>query len=430
MRKRKVALFNSGATWRSKRRAIAGALLTSLVVCAALLSHALLFSSGPASQAARDRQLQSAPPGRYLYYVLKQSSGFVLARARAGGDSQPTEAPHVVARFGEDFGQTTADTVISLQGSPDGHYLAIDGTRSDGEFVWIFDTRRLVLTLQPANISGTFLHWLPGSSDTFLYRPMFPRGPDAPLVANSWNPGLWEVNATTGAFTNIDIHVPAAFLVDAVPSPDGSQIVYSTSAGLGMGSTIWSMDAHGQHQKRLLQLSDDAQDIAGLFAWSPGGKTIAYERLADSPTPFLPASLWIMNPQGGTQHLLAQTDGGHGFALLWSPDGTKIAFVARTNPNTSTADQSMQSLKSAIEVIDVSSKQARMLAGPAQTGVQINADPVWSADSSQVTFVAFNPLNPELGGTIHYWTASANSSSMAPAAAQISQPITHVVAFG
>lgn len=431
MRKRKVTLLNSGAARYGKRGTIAGAVLAGLLVCAALLSHTLLFSPGRSSQAARETHIGSTPTpgGHYLYYVLKQSSGFVLARAQAGANNQPTETPHVVASFGEAFGQTTADTVISLQLSPDGRYLAIDGTRSDGEFVWIFDTRRLALTLQPANVSGTFLHWLPGASETFLYRPMFPRGPNAPLIAGSWNPGLWEVNAATGAFINIDIHVPAAYLVDAMPSPDGSQIVYSTSAGLGLGSDIWIMDAHGQHQRHLLQLSGDAQGIAGLFAWSPGGQTIAYERLADSPTPFLPSGLWMMNAQGGAQRFLAQADGGHGFALVWSPDGTKIAFVARTNPTTSQADQSTQSLKSAIEVIDVSSRRVTTLAGPAQTGVQINAGPAWSADSARVTFVAFNPLNPELGGTVRYWTASAYAHATTPAAAQFAQPITHVVAF-
>lgn len=429
MRKRKVTLLDSGTLRWSRRRVITGVALAGLMACATLLSHMILFSSGSASQAARDRQTESTQNSRYLYYVLKQASGFVLARARAGGDNQPTETPRVVAHFGEGFGQTTADTVVSLQPSPDGYYLAIDGTRSDGEFVWIFDTRRLVLTLLPANVSGTLLHWLPGARGIFLYRPMFPRGPDAPLVGGAWNPGLWEVNATTGAFTNIDIHMPSAYLVDATPSPDGTQIVYSTSDGLGMGSSVWLMDIHGRHQTRLLQLSGDAQGIAGLFAWAPGGQSIAYERLTDSPTPFLPSGLWIMNRQGGTQHFLAQADGGHGFGLVWSPDGTKIAFVARTNANTSMADQSTQSLKSAIEVIDVSSRHTRMLAGPAQTGVQINASPVWSADSSRVTFVAFNPLNPEFGGTVNYWMVSAKPGSMTPAATQLAQPVTHVIAF-
>ncbi len=429
MREGKVKLLNSGAARRGGQRILAGMALAGLLVCAMLASHALLFVSARSSQTAHSVERRALQGGPYLYYVLKRPQGFVLARARAGANHQPLETPRMVASFGDDFGQTTADTIVSLQLSPDGRYMAIDGTRSDGEFVWIFDAQRLALTLQPASAGGTFLHWLPGSSETFLFRPMFPRGPDAPLNGGSWNPGLWEINALTGAITNIDIHVPSAWLVDAVPSPDGSQIVYSTCAGLGMGSDIWRMDIHSGRRVHLLQLSGDAHSVAGLFTWSPNGQTLAYERLADSPTPFLPAGLWLMNPQGGSQRFLAQADGGHGFALSWSPDGQKIAFVARTNPNESTADQSPQSLKSAIEVVDVSSRRAWTVAGPAQTGVQISADPTWDATGAQITFAAFNPLNPELGGTVSYWTASAKPGAIVPSATRVSPAITHVVAF-
>jgi Tol biopolymer transport system component len=189
------------------------------------------------------------------------------------------------------------------------------------------------------------------------------------------------------------------------------------------------MDVHGQNQTHLLQLASNAQSIAGLFAWSPNGQTIAYERLADSPTPFLPASLWLMNRQGQAQHFLAQADGGHGFALVWSPDGQKVAFVARTNPSTSMADQSMQALKSAVEVVDISSQQVSTVASPAQTGVQINAAPTWNATSTQITFAAFNPLNPELGGTVHYWSVNTHPTETTPSVTQLSQPVTHVIAI-
>jgi WD40 repeat protein len=371
-----------------------------------------------------------AQKDHYLYYVLKQSGGFVLARALAGAESQPVGTPHVVASFGDDFGQTSADTIISLQPSPDGRYVAIDGTRSDGELLWIFDTRYMTLNLEPANASGTFLHWLPGSSDVFLYRPMFPVGPYAPLDKGSWNPGLWEVNAATGKIINLAIRGPSAYLVDAAASPNGSQIIYSTSAGLGEGSDIWLMNVHGQRSTHLLSLSGGVSGIAGMFAWSPNGQSIAYESLVDSPTPFLPAGVWVMNRQGSDRHFLAEADGGHGFALNWSPDGTKIAFVARTNPGQSMADQSTQALKSAIEVVNVSSGHAWTAASSVQTGAQINADPLWSADSSRITFAAYNPLNPDLGGTVRYWSVSATPDPVMPSVVPLSQPVTHVIMPG
>lgn len=431
MRTKKYTPWNMKMAQGIRRRAGAMIVMITLVISVlALVSFLALLHSGYATlNTLSYKQGLQAQGGRYLYYVLKQSSGFVLARARAGTNNQPVETPRVVASFGNDFGQASTDTIISLQLSPDSRYLAIDGTRSDGELLWLFDTRRLMLHLDPANASGTFLHWLPGPDDTFLYRPMFPRGPDAPLNGGIWNPGLWEIDANTGGIMNIDIHTPSAFLVDAVPSPDGTQIIYSTSSSLGMGSEVWTMDIHGHHQTRLLQLSGSTRNIAGLFAWSPDGRTIAYERLADSPTPFLPAGIWLMNRQGSTQHFLAQADGGHGFPLAWSPDGRKIAFVARTNPTESAADQNMQALKSAIEVVDVNSRQVLMVANPAQTGLQINTAPAWDAESSRITFTASQPLNPVLGGTITYWSANVRPPGAAPSVTSLAQAVVHVIAF-
>lgn len=431
MRKRRDILLNSR---EARGRLLVAIALAGLTICAALLSHILLFSGGATAHV-------SSPPTpvatskSYLYFVLKQGDAFVLARARAGADDQPTDSPQILASFDDGFGESSGDSVISLQLSPDTRFLAIDGTRSDGEFLWIFDTSRKTLKREPANVSGTFLHWLSKDEGIFLYRPILPLGPDAPLkgAGDDWNPGLWIGNALTDTFTNIDIHMPASLLVDAISAPDDSEIIYSTSSGMGMGSDIWSVDLRGGHRVHLLQLSDDddddAQDIAGMFSWSPDGQSIAYERLDDGPTPFLPAGLWLMDRQGGHQRLLAEVDGGHGFSLRWSPDSTKIAFVARTNPSVSMADQTTQALQSAIQVAEVSSGHTWTVASPAETGVQMNVNPTWDANSSQITFAAFNPLNPVIGGSVRYWSAQVKPKGARPQAVQVSQAITQVVAF-
>jgi len=439
MRKKQDRHFSSrGAQWW---RALAGMALAGLTVCAALASHFLLFQSGalahnsdPSTPTPALLQTATQAPAPenspYLYFVLKQDGGFVLARAHAGQNNQPADTPQTVASFDGAFGASTADSVISLQISPGGRYLAIDGTHSDAELLWIFDTLTSSLRREPAGVSGTFLHWLSNASGLFLYRPVLPLGPGAPLNTADWNPGLWVGNAALGTFMNINLHLPSTFLVDATVSPDGLCIVYSTSRGMGLGSDIWSIDARGHHQAHLLHLSNSGQSVAGMFTWSPDGQHLAYERLDDSPTPFLPAGLWIMDRQGSNQRLLAQADGGHGFALHWSPDSKKIAFVARINSATPAADQSTQALQSAIKVVDVASGHVWPVASPAQTGVQINASPAWSANSQQITFAAFNPLNPELGGTVRYWCVQARPAGIHPSVVAVSPAIEHVIAPG
>jgi Tol biopolymer transport system component len=376
-------------------------------------------------------QQKLGPATPYIYSALKQANGFVLARAMEGNNGQPEGNAAIVASFGNQFGLSESDSITTMQLSPDGRYLAINGARDHGEQVWIFDTVQLKLSLTPANVLGNFLNWMPaGNGHTFLYRPMFPQGPDAPLNNGVWNPGLWEVNAATSTFTNINIHMPSAFLVDAAASPDGSRIIYSTSSGLGMGSDTWLMSSNGSNISHLFTTSGGGESIAAMFTWSPDGHSIAYQMLADSPTPFLPAGLWLMNTQGGQQRLLAETDGGHGYKLSWSPDSSKIAYIARTNISNSQANLQAQALQCAVAVVTVATAHSELVASPSQTGMQLNYAPTWSTDSSSITFIASNPANLMLGGSPRYWSANLTSSQMKPSLAPLTPEIPHVVAVG
>lgn len=396
-------------------------LLTGFVVAVTLwdgLSH-----SSAHTNTSTTMQNANGASSSYLYYTLKEASGFVLARAAKGSEGQPISTPQPVSSFTDGFGLEGGDAVLTMQLSPDGQFLAIDGTRDHGEQVWMFDTRTMTMSLTPPNVMGNFLHWLPKTGHTFLYRPMMPMGPAAPMNSNGWNPGLWEVDAYTGAHRNIllagkgseDISVPSAYLIDAAASPNGSRIIYSTTAGLGLGSSTYIMNSNGSSRTLLLHMPGGAQSITALFAWSPDGASVAYEQLSDSPVPFLPAGLWVMHISSGalspsiasTLHpqRLADTDGGHGYVPVWSPDGGSIAFVQRTNPSDPHANEQVQALQTAIAVVNVATHRSWVVASPKQTGVQLNLNPSWSSNSANITFIAANPLNLAIGGTPRYWLA-------------------------
>lgn len=368
----------------------------------------------------------SATSQAYLYYILKQTQGFVVARAPEGNAHQPLSAPQPVTAIGSGFGTSSADAVLSLQLSPDRRYLAIDGTRPDAEWVWVFDTQLNTIRLLPSDAQGNFLHWLPsGNGHTFLYRPMFPVG--SVTTPQDWRATLWQVDAATGFHKGINLGAPSANLIDAAPSPDGSQIIYSTTAGLSLGSETWLANSNGSLRRHLFD-NGGREAINALFSWSPNGKNIVYERLVDSPTPFLNAGLWLMNAQGTGSERLADTDGGHGYAPAWSPDSRKVAFIARTNPYDVQANIQPQALQSAINIIDIASKKIYPLASPQDTGMQLNINPTWTADSSRITFTALNAPNRVLGGTLHYWSVPAIPTQIHPAASILGTPIAHVVA--
>jgi dipeptidyl aminopeptidase/acylaminoacyl peptidase len=369
-----------------------------------------------------------SPAQAYLYYVLKDPRGFVIARAPEGSAHQPLGAPQTLLPIGSGFGTSSADAVLSLQLSPDGRYLAIDGTRPDVEWVWVFDTQRSKINLLPSDAQGNFLHWLPGGNGhTFLFRPMFPVGPVPPAQAQAWRATLWQIDAATGAHKGIDLGIPAANLVDAAPSPDGSRIVYSTTAGLSLGSDTWLVNSNGSARKHLFK-NKGSQAINALFSWSPNGKNIVYERLVDSATPFLNAGLWLMNAQGTQSQRLADTDGGHGYAPSWSPDSSKVAFIARTNPHDVQANVQSQALQSAIDIVDIASKKIYPVASAQETGMQLNINPAWTTDSTHITFTALNAPNYVLGGTLHYWSVPAASDQVHPSVTLLSAAIPHVVA--
>lgn len=364
----------------------------------------------------------------YLYYVLKESQGFVVARAPEGSAHQPLSAPVPITPISPGFGTSTADGVQSLQLSPDGRYLVIDGTRPDVEWVWVFDIQHSKIHLIPSDAQGNFLHWLPGGNGhTFLYRPMFPVGPVPPSKVQDWRATMWQVDAATGSHKGIDLGVPSADLVDAAPSPDGSRIIYSTTAGLSLGSDTWMVNSNGSARKHLFK-NKGTEAINALFSWSPDGKNIIYERLIDSATPFLNAGLWLMNAQGTQSQRLADTDGGHGYAPVWSPDSRKVAFIVRTNPHNVQANVQSQSLQSAIDVVDIASKKIYQVASPHETGMQLNINPAWTANGTYITFTALNAPNYVLGGTLHYWSVTAVSAQIHSSATRLTTAISHVVA--
>ena len=207
------------------------------------------------------------------------------------------------------------------------------------------------------------------------------------------------------------------------------------------------MKSDGSDRTALLHMPGGAQSITALFTWSPDGASVAYEQLSDSPVPFLPAGLWVMHVGTGavspsiatTLHpqRLADTDGGHGYVPVWSPDGSSIAFVQRTNPSDAHANEQVQALQTAIAVVNVTTHRSEVVASPKQTGVQLNLNPSWSGNSANITFIASNPLNLAIGGTPRYWLAQNVEAAFEHAQigpqpqlslAPLTAPLSHIAA--
>jgi len=106
-------------------------------------------------------------------------------------------------------------------------------------------------------------------------------------------------------------------------SPNGTKIVF-TSNRSGI-SQVWLMHADGSHQR---QLTFDPQPKDQVPDWSPDGSKIAYladtHGIADIVNPSW-GDIWVMNAAGHNQRRL--TSGASWYGTAWSPDGTRIATM-------------------------------------------------------------------------------------------------------
>jgi Tol biopolymer transport system component len=123
----------------------------------------------------------------------------------------------------------------------------------------------------------------------------------------------------------------ASFVLAALSLPGGFHPAVNPwleRAPVGPGSEVWSMDADGAHQTRLIEAGDG--DMAWNPVWSPDGTRIAYTRLVlgDHPPPDIPdeADIWVANADGGDAHPLVDRPGWQ-WIPHWSPDGVWVYYT-------------------------------------------------------------------------------------------------------
>jgi Tol biopolymer transport system component len=241
--------------------------------------------------------------------------------------------------------------------------------------------------------SGTFLGWHPDCQQALV------RAEEIEVT----DPGLWLVDLSSKTHTRItipDLVAPEGLLAAAF-SPDGSQIVYATSKGMGFGSQIWSFDL-ATKEYRLLR--EDEQTVVSTLSWSPDGSRIAFTILLDSPVPFAEAGLWQMQADGANPQFLAKMDGGRGQQPVWSHDGQQLLFVARDNPDNAAADYDSAALVSSIQAVDVGTGESSLLVGSSNAR-QLDLTLLPNGD---LLFVSDRPGDAQHGKALELWLRTAD----------------------
>ena len=227
-------------------------------------------------------------------------------------------------------------------------------------------------------------------------------------------PDVFTIDPTSSATTKLTTKTGAAEL-QPVWSPEGDRIAFVRRAGQTARTDLFVMNAAGRGRVRLTSTAVPERDPS----WSPSGAGIVY---AARTRPGGPFRIFAARADGsGRTRLTDQAAGSADRSPVWSPDGTRIAFVSdraggfpelylmsasgtgvvRLTNNTlidANPSWSPDGTKLVFErccvngtsdlfTIDVATRgEVDLTASPTRQ----EFDPTWSPDGSRVAYVAFD----------------------------------------
>lgn len=210
-------------------------------------------------------------------------------------------------------------------------------------------------------------------------------------------------------------------LSDAHISPDGNWVAYTLSTVDSVknkrNSDVWMVSWDGKESVQLTHtLENESQPN-----WSPDGKYLSF---MSSRNGLKGSQIWIMDRRGGEAKQLTDLKKGDLGDYEWSPDGTKIALVIKTEPDTAKVKISkpifidryhfkqdvegyLTRKPSHLYLYDVAAKKMDTLT----TGVYDEKQPKWSPDGSQIAFVSNRTADPDRNENTDIWVIDSKKDA-------------------
>jgi Tol biopolymer transport system component len=154
--------------------------------------------------------------------------------------------------------------------------------------------------------------------------------------------------------------------VAPVWSPDGNSIACLCGPSDGNTTDVCVMNADGSGETNLTPEDPDVDDVV----WSPDGTRLAFGM------PLWPEEIWVMAPDGSGKQNLSNNPADDG-GIAYSPDGTMIAFRSDRDGK-----------KNQIYILRLSNSYVY----PLTDNDLVNVQPGWSPDSTWVVFLSAKSL--------------------------------------
>jgi Tol biopolymer transport system component len=134
---------------------------------------------------------------------------------------------------------------------------------------------------------------------------------------------IYKMDLLTGEIVNLTPY--ETIESDAVWSPDGKQIVFQRRDMPNTESDLYLMNSDGSDLRQLTNhVGYETQPD-----WSPDGKQIIFEANWDTASPNYRSHLYMLTlADGNISHVIPVDDNSSEYDPVWSPDGSRIAFIS------------------------------------------------------------------------------------------------------
>jgi Tol biopolymer transport system component len=387
--------------------------------------------------------------GAAAFTVAVDTIAFDSSRALDGSDADNTNSTSNIWTMNPDGSSQTPLTKLTAGGadsfnpvwSPDGGKIAFRSARAlDGsdaaninftQNIWVMNadgsspTPLTKLTAFAANS----LHpvWSPDGSKIAFQSQRALNGSDAANANSTEN--IWVMNAdgsSPAPLTKITASAGDSFT--PAWSPDGSKITFasaraldgSDAANTNTTDNIWVMNADGSGVAPLTKVTASTAH-SGSPAWSPDSSKISFasERALDGSdaanTNFI-QNIWVVSADGSSPAPLTKltVTGASSFSPVWSPDGSKVAFLSRRALDGSNFSNTVSN----VWVVKGDGSGAMPLTAVSAPGAGTSGGVTWSPDGSKVAFASGRALdgsnNVNTNFTQDIWRVNSDASGAIP----------------